>query len=436
MRRAKGEVTTFKQRRSNRSKKYRQRVSGIEKYLAGNKQACSLQGRRGCGKRAHGIDRRLWSWRVPIVGPIMTPSGSHAWRAVIVVSYLWSLAGIISGADYVGAEACRECHRENFEKQSTSHHAHALHRIAGTSLGTTLLAAGHSPDGLLEYQGGGDSIAVLENGLPERALLEWAFGAGAQGSTAVGHFGDQYFEHRFSYYARVIPGSVQKDLSPQQKNSHTDTKPLLALTFGHPPHANTPLAELGLLQDNHTITGCFNCHATGVQQGSHGPDLSRMRPGISCERCHGPGSNHIEAARRGTERTLLASGIFNPGRLSSKAQIGMCGQCHRLATPGTGDEPELESPVTVRFAPISLTASRCYRASGKIACLTCHNPHADAEPRTDFSYSEKCLTCHANTRKPIKFCRRVERENCLPCHMRQASLSPYLRFTDHRIRVY
>jgi predicted CXXCH cytochrome family protein len=322
---------------------------------------------------------------------------------------------LLSGADYVGPKACAGCHEANYDKQSASHHAHSLHKVEGTPLGTVLLKTGHSPDARLRYEQDGDKVAVKENGSAEGAVIEWAFGAGAQGSTPVGHLGDQYFEHRFSYYARI------QDLAP---------------TFGHPLHVNTPIAELGILQDSRTITRCFNCHATGVQSGASGPDLSRMLPGVGCERCHGPGSAHVDAAHSGAEAAAVRKEIVNPGRFSPKAQIEICGQCHRLATPGTGDEPELESPVTVRFAPISLTASRCFRVSGKIACLTCHDPHADARPRTDASYSEKCLGCHAGDVKPVKLCRRAQKENCLPCHMKQASLGPYLRFTDHRIRVY
>jgi hypothetical protein len=100
-----------------------------------------------------------------------------------------------------------------------------------------------------------------------------------------------------------------------------------------------------------------------------------------------------------------------------------------------GDAPELENPVTVRFAPIGLLASRCFTVSHAISCLTCHDPHDNVRPRTDLSYTAKCLTCHADDRKPVKLCRRKVKENCLPCHMPQASLKPYLKFTDHRIRV-
>ncbi len=310
---------------------------------------------------------------------------------------------------------CAECHKAQYEKQSASHHAQSLHVIEGSVVGTTLLKDGHSPDNRLQYEQGTNAIIVRENGTTEGAVLEWAFGAGVQGSTPVGHLGEQYIEHQFSYYSRI------RGLAP---------------TFGHPARVSTPVAELGILQDNRTIFRCFNCHATGVQQGPSGPDLRGLLPGVQCERCHGPGSAHIKAAKDGASIAAIRNEVVNPGRLPAKAQIEICGQCHRLPTPDLGDQPELADPVTVRFAPIGLLASRCFQASGTLSCLTCHDPHDNVRPRTDVEYSEKCLSCHSSDGKPTKLCRRAERQNCLPCHMKQASLGPYLQFTDHRIRVY
>jgi predicted CXXCH cytochrome family protein len=263
---------------------------------------------------------------------------------------------------YAGAEACASCHRAEYDKQIASRHAHALRPIAGST-------------------------------------LKWAFGAGAQGITPVGMVGAQYFENRYSYY-------------PQARR--------YALTFGHPANG-----RLGLLQDDRTITQCFNCHATNVQSG---PDLSSMTTGIKCERCHGPGRAHVAAPR---------TAMLNPGRLAPKSQVQICGECHRLPQPGNSSpEPEIEDPVSVRFAPIGLMASRCFIESRKLACTTCHDPHTDARPRLDRSYTERCLTCHADVPAAAGACRRASRENCLTCHMRQVALTDYLKFTDHRIRIY
>ncbi|MBV9035839.1 MAG: hypothetical protein JO182_15220 [Acidobacteriaceae bacterium] len=349
---------------------------------------------------------------------LMLHAGRKSKRRILALSLaalFVSIASACRAADFVGSQACAQCHPSEFRKQSASHHAHSLQPIEGSLLGAALLKAGHSPDGRLRYEENAGKILIYEESVPQPVVLEWAFGAGAQGSTPVGLLGDQLIEHRFSYYSRA--GG-------------------LAPTFGHVSRASTPIAELGVLQDKRTVSNCFNCHATGLQRSGSEFRLTGLRPGVQCERCHGPGSTHIQAAERGTSKDEVRREIVNPGRFPARAQIEICGGCHRLPMPGMGEEPELEDPVTVRFAPIGLLASRCFRASKTISCLACHDPHSDARPRGDFSYSEACLGCHVTDRKPVKLCRRVQKANCLPCHMQQAQLESYLQFTDHRIRVY
>jgi hypothetical protein len=131
------------------------------------------------------------------------------------------------------------------------------------------------------------------------------------------------------------------------------------------------------------------------------------------------------------------STLLNPGRLAPKAQVQVCGEWHRLPPLGNSSpEPEIEDPVSVRFAPIGLMASRCFTESRKLACITCHDPHTDGRPRSDRFHTERCLACHGDTPAPASSCRRAKREDCLPCHMRPVSLTDYLKFTDHRIRIY
>lgn len=341
------------------------------------------------------------------------------WRSEVLVicalAIYWAPA---AGADgYVGAAVCASCHQEQYDRQVRSQHAQALHRIADSPIANALLE-GKPPAAGVRYERRGDSIvATVQQGDTMRsAMLEWAFGAGAQGITPVGRADGRYVEHRFSYY----------------RASGT-----LARTFGHPPRADNAAALLGLPQSNHAIGSCFGCHATGVEAGSVAPDLSAMSPGIGCERCHGPGGAHVESARSGATIAEIRKTVVNPGRFPAKAEVEICGQCHRLPAPGEFDpQPELADPVNVRFAPIGLMASRCFQASGRLRCTTCHDPHENAQPRAARFYTERCTSCHHDAPHSGSRCRRASGQDCLPCHMRQASLGPYLKFTDHRIRIY
>ncbi len=175
---------------------------------------------------------------------------------------------------------------------------------------------------------------------------------------------------------------------------------------------------------------CIECHMTrfdsmapwpatptaGVS-GTPAPPRNRYRRdslvlGIGCERCHGPGSEHVER-EQGSERlqplvrTEIA--IVNPARLVRERQLDLCALCH--AGPGeptapalsfqAGDDiagylkitaPPANAPVDVHGNQVgALKASKCY-LSGKLTCSTCHNVHRIQESAD--SFSGRCLTCH------------------------------------------
>ncbi len=329
----------------------------------------------------------------------------------------------ISAATFTGPEVCRQCHPRQYQTQSVSRHARALAPIATSPLAAILTRAPLRIRGGMSYEYTAASPAIgveaRQGAGVARANLEWAFGAGAQGATPVGRTktGD-YFEHRLSWYA-----------APKR----------LALTFGHPGEVTSPSGALGVPQDSSTITRCFGCHATGVEPG---PILTAMRPGVTCERCHGPGSDHVAAARLPVPKQTLAKSIFNAGHLPAKAVIESCGECHRLPDASSNSpEPELLEPISIRFQPIGLLASRCFREASKsaatrgLSCLSCHDPHADAAPGSATSFSRACLSCHSARAAAPSACPRAKREDCATCHMPRSSPAPYLTFTDHRIRI-
>ena len=320
-----------------------------------------------------------------------------------MLAALLFLPVLMANSDFAGSGACASCHRSQFERQSQSHHAHSLRPILETRLPALL-----SERPVAERTGVTYSYLVRENGLlvtavsPESrvsALLQWAFGAGAQGFTPVGRLPLGFFEHRISWYTeRGVPG----------------------VTFGHRPSAANLLGEI---QPAATIYGCFNCHATNVKPG---PDLSAMEPGVNCERCHGAGGVHVQKRS--------AKSIFNGGRFPARESVAMCAECHRMPDPAQPAlRPEEQDPLSVRFAPIGLMASECFR-SGRLSCVTCHDPHENAK-RDDSFYSARCVACHSGSEKTIVACGRASGQNCIPCHMERTRPAPELKFTDHRIRV-
>lgn len=341
---------------------------------------------------------------------------SRHWQWVVP---LFAAAGVCLAGDYVGSEPCRTCHPAEFAAQSNSRHSSALRPIVDTPLPALLAEAPiRERSGVaFEYTKGPDDLllGVTQGRKRIDASLHWAFGAGAQAYTPVGFRNGSYFEHRVSFYtAAGRPGR----------------------TMGHPGEASRSLeSALGLVQSPETIYRCFHCHATGVRPG---PDLTDMRPGVSCERCHGPGAAHLSAAEAGRSRTELLRSVVALSRLTAGESVRFCAECHRsTALSASTVAPEAKDPLSIRFQPAGLMASSCFQKSGKLSCVTCHNPHENARKEPEF-YVAKCVGCHAAASTSVRStaCGLSKRENCLPCHMQRSAPAEYLSFTDHRIRVY
>lgn len=78
---------------------------------------------------------------------------------------------------------------------------------------------------------------------------------------------------------------------------------------------------------------CAGCHATGVNPGKK----TFQEPGIGCEACHGPGSNHVRAIHGFEIATII-----NPLRLPALAATQICGSFH---TKGKDKNGEYAYPV-------------------------------------------------------------------------------------------
>jgi len=194
--------------------------------------------------------------------------------------------------------------------------------------------------------------------------------------------------------------------------------------------------------------------------------------GIGCQRCHGPGARHVEAAAdEDSSDEKIRSRIVDPGHFSIEDQNQLCLTCHlqpesliaglmplnesRLLyqhRPGKkitdfltyldhGTEEERRSRLEVNHHAYRLRQSKCFTASaGKLACVTCHDPHRKVpEPERPGHYREKCFGCHE-----VTDCRMegmgsdvdAQRADCVSCHMVKARPHDVVRvtITDHLIR--
>ena len=71
---------------------------------------------------------------------------------------------------------------------------------------------------------------------------------------------------------------------------------------------------------------CLFCH-NGY------PTRNAIAEGIDCQRCHGPGQAHVDAARSGRSKPEeIRQAIVNPARLDRDRQLDDCMQCHLETT--------------------------------------------------------------------------------------------------------
>jgi hypothetical protein len=202
-------------------------------------------------------------------------------------------------------------------------------------------------------------------------------------------------------------------------------------------------------------TRCLECHASRLQPIAGTQNGYEKEPflegGIGCERCHGPGRQHV--ANNG--RTPMV----NPAKLPTVRRDSVCARCHltgavRIARENaTPFEPgaHLADSVSVfvwegqeqgrtkatgHFE--QLWRSGCKQRSGdRLWCGSCHDPHSVPAAAQRVSYFRaRCRTCHDDTACKLQVRARATNGNdCVACHMprTEAEGMNHVAFTDHSI---
>jgi tetratricopeptide (TPR) repeat protein len=339
-------------------------------------------------------------------------------------------------AVFTGAVSCARCHAEKYQAQHKSRHARTFHHIAelrDLELPKDKLADPSDPRVTHTLQWRGDHLEQKTStpGHLYQAIVNYAFGSGDRGKTMVGHNRDgHFFELRVSVY--------------HEKTSEAKWD----VTSGHAAQPSLDEEFLGRPLSDDGVRRCFSCHVTSPQLSLEAPALQTADPAIGCEKCHGPGGNHLLAV----EAKFPDLAISRPSLASGALIVKICAQCHSPR----GKRVEPDDPGSVRFQGTTLTWSRCYTESkGKLDCVTCHDPHRDAVTEARH-YEARCLSCHqagqttsnhmiANRFRKFDLsdpphastCPVNPADSCLSCHMPKVKgVVPYSSFTDHFIRVH
>ena len=191
--------------------------------------------------------------------------------------------------------------------------------------------------------------------------------------------------------------------------------------------------------------------------------------GIDCQRCHGPGSRHVDLLSGGeAAMEAVRAAILNPVRLSPERQMDVCMQCHVQSTLGNlGDRVRRAGRSVYSFRPgeslddyivhfdlveldpgkpadrfeIDSTAYRLFQSScflesrGTMTCTTCHDPHRTPRgPEAVRHFRQRCMSCHPGPSGEVH--PQPAQSNCVRCHMprRRTEDAVHVVMTDHWIQ--
>jgi tetratricopeptide (TPR) repeat protein len=399
--------------------------------------------------------------------------------AAVVAVALWHwtpwvahpTAKAISTAAYVGQERCAQCHAAQAKAWRTSHHALAM-QVANQA---TVL--GNFRDTHFTQDGDRSNFFTKDGKFQVNT-------PGADGKPA-----DFDFTYTFGVYPLqqyLVPftrGRLQSfvvawDSRDQQQNGQRwfDLYPDQKIRPGDPLHWTGRNQTWNYM--------CAECHSTNLRKNY---DLTRdsyattwSEIDVSCETCHGPGSNHVAWAdsrghnsyRHQDDSKGLVVNLTPPkgvwaasdanaetthwkGAPRSHTEVETCAPCHSRRHPITANA-QPGQPLLDGYIP-SLLEEGVYYADGQIleedyewgsfiqskmyhegvTCSDCHNPHSGKLPQVGLN--AVCGKCHS----PAKFDTEQHHHHkpesagalCVNCHMPTRTYMVVDVRRDHSFRV-
>jgi Tetratricopeptide repeat len=227
---------------------------------------------------------------------------------------------------------------------------------------------------------------------------------------------------------------------------------------------------------NRAITDeCMSCHnAISDFDESSENRFTYVPEGIDCERCHGPGSVHVDEINAGRVVDVTKEidySIVNPAKLSPQGQLDVCKRCHMQGAAVFADgqapldylpgkalnefenvywtrQPDSVQGFIMASHPDRLAMSQCFLKTWEpasdlepLTCLSCHNPHLPIEDVEENFIPSVCQSCHQEedqlTCTEPTVVAGTATGTCVSCHMPTSGATdiPYVRVTDHFIRV-
>lgn len=350
---------------------------------------------------------------------------------------------------FVGSAKCAECHQEIAERYRTHSMAHSLASVQEAVRIEDYDAPPCTPPGPRVYRAElrdgrlfHHEIMLDKEGQPiydQEVEIHYVLGSGKRGRAYLIFDHGQFYQSSLGWYSSAKKWDLSPGYKPQQHYRFS--------------------RRLG--------EGCFYCHVgrmTTTTAPDRFADVPFPEPAIGCERCHGPGADHVAWHERGGQADQ-EDPIVNPSKLDPARREDVCNQCHlqgeavelRYGRRHTDFRPgQRIEDIWVAFVAgerigpggrtkavsqvLQMRASLCFQKSqGRFGCTSCHDPHFEppAEERVAF-YRQRCNACHADQGCSLPVAERVAvspQDSCIDCHMPRMDTEdvPHTAQTDHRV---
>lgn len=320
---------------------------------------------------------------------------------ISIVLFTWLTGSSLYAQEWVGSDACQECHVVKYNDWIESGHPYKFSVIENNTPPTYPEFVANFQDTWIENLGDGthtwEDVAGVIGGFGWKSRFVGQDGhligtAGSAYSTGYGH-------NQFNFFGGENHGWV--DYNPDNEKIYNYS--------------------------------CFKCHTTGgTTDGTWLPGVEGLgtftEGGIGCESCHGPGGDHVEDPNNSNiDRVYEFAHLDNDlGGLKINGEVMtpdpnrddvnfMCGTCHNRS---------YTSPINASGGFIKhheqwdeIVATKHYENG--MDCSSCHDPHKRVVWEGD-GITMNCGTCH---NEQFNLTNHSAATTCVDCHMPYAAKS-------------
>jgi tetratricopeptide (TPR) repeat protein len=362
-------------------------------------------------------------------------------------------------SDYVGASACAKCHAEISRQWERSLHGKMMQPAKPSSV------EGDFSQGEIVLRGSTYRLQQRDGkyfvtgsdltGKPQEHPIEYTLGS-----------------RRVQQYLTTLPDGRIVVLPPTWDN--------VAKKWRHDIDIANPEEDPGAPIQTWNKT-CYSCH---VSQERKNFDIEQLRYattwqdfGVNCERCHGPGKEHVAAATRrkgvrsqtpASDKAAINKSIVNPAHLNAARSTMICAQCHSFRDIYVNDFkagsnyydfflpvmeyrlPNSEDPAYwpdgrprwLSNEAMALWQSQCFLKGGA-TCSSCHSHAHDIDiehdPRLHSESDALCVGCHKTMATHLGAHTHHQQNSagssCVACHMPQTVVGIETNFHDHSMSI-